>query len=116
MILYAAADLLWASKIKGTAEALGLAARPVRTPEMLTARLSDSQPRALLIDLDKDDAIALLTQARQASATLRIVAFGPHVAKDLLQAARDAGANEVMTRGALEHHMEDVLVALAQGA
>lgn len=113
MILYAAADLLWASKIKATADALGLPARPVRTPEMLAARLADTQPTALLIDLDKDDALALLVQARQAAPSLRIVAFGPHVAKDLLQSARDAGANDVMTRGALEHHMEDVLMKLA---
>jgi hypothetical protein len=35
------------------------------------------------------------------------------VAKDLLQAARDAGADDVLTRGALEHNMEEVLVKLA---
>ncbi len=114
MILYAAADLIWASKIKATADALGLAARPVRTPEMLTARLADTQPTALIVDMDKgDEGLALIRKARAALPTLRIVAFGPHVAKELLQAARDAGASDVMTRGALEHNMEDVLIALA---
>jgi CheY-like chemotaxis protein len=114
MILYAAADLIWASKIKATADALGLAARPVRTPEMLAARLADTAPTALLVDMDKgEEALALIRQARAALPWLAIVAFGPHVAKELLQSAREAGASDVLTRGALEHNMEDVLVKLA---
>jgi hypothetical protein len=112
-ILYAAADLLWASKIKATADALGIASRPVRTLEMLTARIADTTAAAFLVDLDKgDDALALIRAARAANPSLRIVSFGPHVAKDLLQASRDAGANDAMTRGSLEHHMEDVLMKL----
>jgi DNA-binding NarL/FixJ family response regulator len=113
MILYAAADLLWASKIKATADALGIPARPVRTSEMLDARLADTHPTALLIDLDKDDALALLRHARAAAPTLRILAFGPHVSKALLQSARDAGATDVLTRGALEHNLEDTLLSLS---
>ncbi|MFO0831409.1 MAG: hypothetical protein U0637_06140 [Phycisphaerales bacterium] len=113
MILYAAADLLWASKIKGSADALGIPARPVRTQEMLAARLADTTPTSFLVDLDKEDAIALITSARAGAQMLRIVAFGPHVAKDLFQAARDAGAHDVLTRGALEHNMADVLIRLS---
>lgn len=116
MILYAAADLIWASKIKASADALGLSARPVRTPEMLAARLADTPggPSALLVDMDKgDDALVLIRQARAALPGLAIVAFGPHVAKELLQSAREAGATDVLTRGALEHNLEDVLMKLA---
>jgi len=123
LILYAAADLIWATKIKATAEALGLSARPVRTLEMLHARLEDCpQAKALMVDLDKgEEGLALIVALRQFEASpsrqqfnrLRIVAWGPHVAKDLLQAARDAGADEVMTRGSLEHNMEEVLMRLA---
>lgn len=113
-ILYAAADLLWASKIKATADALGIPSRPVRTLEMLAARLADTTPAAFLVDLDKgEDALALIRAARSASAGLRIISFGPHVAKDLLQASRNAGATDAMTRGSLEHHMDDVLLSLA---
>jgi hypothetical protein len=124
VILYAAADLLWASKIKSTAEAMGLAARPVRTLEMLHARLADCpEAKSLMVDLDKgEDALALIAALRQFERTsqaagqarrLRVLAWGPHVAKDLLQAARDAGADDVLTRGALEHNMEEVLLKLA---
>jgi glycerophosphoryl diester phosphodiesterase len=111
-VLYAAADLLWASKIKATADAIGVACRPVRTLQMLADRLADAKPKAILIDLDKgEEGLELIRAAR--SAGLRVVAWGPHVAKDLLQAARDQGAHDVMTRGSLDAHMEEVLTKLA---
>lgn len=117
-ILYLAADLLWASKIKGTADALGVPARPVRTMEMLEARLADCDVKALLLDLDKpEEALQMIARLRGASATdqdksIRLVAWGPHVAKDLLQQARTAGADEVLTRGAMDHNMQEILLAL----
>jgi hypothetical protein len=115
MILYAAADLVWASKIKATADALGVAARPVRTSDMLAARLADTQPVALLVDLDKgEEGLALIAQLRADInyGKIRVLAWGPHVAKDLLQAARDRGADEVLTRGAFDHSLEEILLRL----
>lgn len=118
MILYLAADLLWASKIKGTADALGVPARPVRTMDMLEARLADCEVKALLLDLDRpEEALAMIGRLRGAGASemersVRLVAWGPHVAKDLLQQARTAGADEVLTRGAMDHNMQEILLAL----
>ncbi|HYF13451.1 MAG TPA: hypothetical protein VD971_00105 [Phycisphaerales bacterium] len=113
MILYAAADLLWASKIRGVADGLGIPARPVRTIEMLEARLADSPVKAVVVDLDKgEEGLALVRRAKRA-AGVRVLAWGPHVDKAMLQAARDAGADDVLTRGAFEHSMEDVLLSLA---
>jgi len=115
MILYFAADLLWASKIKATADALEIPCRPVRNLDMLEARLADSQVKAVLTDLDAPEtALALIARLRGPTATdtdrrIRILAFGPHVAKETLQAARDAGANDVMPRGAFDHSMEEIL-------
>lgn len=145
MILYLAADLLWASKIKATADALGLACRPVRNMEMLEARLADSPVRALIVDLDVAEmALAMIGRVKgighrasgvredssadtsvpadahrpmpEASAPIRVLAFGPHIEKNTLQAARDAGADDVLTRGAFDHHMDSVLMKLAAGA
>lgn len=129
LILYFAADLLWASKIKATADALSISCRPVRSVEMLEARLADclTDPspdkvvRALLVDLDKrEEAFALVRRLRDGRATseqrkIHVLAWGPHVEKDLLQAARDVGASQVLTRGAFEHGMEARLRSLAKG-
>ena len=119
MILYLAADLIWASKIKGTADALGLPCRPVRTVEMLEARLADSEVSAVLLDLDAPEAaLEMLARLRGTGATeaerrIRVLAWGPHVAKELLQKARDAGASDVLTRGAFDGSMEEILLGLA---
>ncbi len=160
MILYLAADLLWASKIKGTADALSIPCRPVRTLEMLEARLGeaagasgngesnerragagigergtagadapgagsagasaagDSSLRAILLDLDKaEEALAMIARVRSEERWrgVRVVCFGPHVAKELFQRARDAGADEVMPRGSLDARLDEVLLRLEAG-
>lgn len=119
MILYAAADLIWATKIKGMADGLGIACRPARDLPMLEARLSDCQVSAFLVDLDKgEEALGLIRRAKLGMTSpgarrVRVIAWGPHVQKDLLQAARDAGADDVMTRGAFDHALADLLLKLA---
>lgn len=130
MIAYAAADLIWATRIKATAEAVGLSARPVRSVEMLLERFADSDVRALVVDLSAADlALELIRKVREleagerpgspsesapgrARASVRVLAFGPHVAKELFQAARDAGADEVMPNGAFDRSMPEILLAL----
>lgn len=115
MIAYFAADLLWATRIKGCAEDMGIPARPVRSPEMLGARLADSDVRALVVDLDSPEtALALIRHLREYEAQgggrrVRIVAFGPHVGVEALNAASAAGADKVLARGAFSAHMPALL-------
>ncbi|MBX3381606.1 MAG: hypothetical protein KF805_16035 [Phycisphaeraceae bacterium] len=121
MILYLAADLIWASKIKATADSLGLACRPVRNMEMLEARLADSDVKALIVDLDVAEmAMEMVGRVKgqrskgaEGQRDVRVLAFGPHVARDALAAAQAAGADEVMTRGGFDHNMDQVLLRLA---
>ncbi len=126
MILYLAADLLWATKIKGATEALGIPARPVRSLDMLEARLAERTPAApidaILLDLEKpDEAFAMVERLRGARATdadrrVRIVAFGPHVLTELFERARKAGADRVLARGALDRNLAEVLAGLTERA
>jgi len=126
MILYLAADLLWATKIKGSAEAVGVKARPVRSLEMLEARLNERTPdepvRGVLLDLEKpDEAFEMIGRLRgpaasEADRRVRILAFGPHVLKELFQRARDAGADEVLARGALDRNLPEVLLGMSARA
>lgn len=127
MVLYVASDLLWSTRIKSAADALGIPSRPARTLEALRARLSDSPVRALIVDLEADGAIDLIRAARAPEGVaktppdspssqppappprLRILAFGPHVATGLFQQARDAGADEVLARGAFDRRLHEVL-------
>lgn len=133
MVLYCAADLLWATRIKSTADALGVPCRPARTVEMLEARLIDSPVRALLVDLEAgENALALIRRLRRARTsepasltttqsggasveTVRIVAWAPHVNVAGLQEAKALGADAVMARGAFSRSLPGLLAALNAG-
>ena len=119
MILFHSSDLIWATKIKGTAEAAGLAARPVRTLEMLEARLADSDVSAVVVDLEAPEvALALIRRLRPADRearehAIRVLAFGPHVATDQFELARRAGADHGVARGTFNARMSSILSDLA---
>lgn len=125
MVLYCAADLLWATRIKATADSLGIPCRPARSVEMLKARLADSDVRALILDLDAaESSLSLLAALRGAAGSpgldpdrrVRVLAFGPHVAVELFEQARAAGADDVLARGAFDRRLPEVLAALNGGA
>jgi len=118
MILYVAADLLWSSRIKTTGDKLGTPCRPVRSLEMLEARLNDEPVVGVLLDLDTPElAFAVLDRLRGPDATerdlaIRTIAWGPHVAVDLLADARQRGCDRVMTRGQFANELPEILLQL----
>ena len=113
MIVFLAADLLWATRIKAAAEDLRIPARPVRTLEMLEARLADFGPRGLVADLSvPDTALTLIGRAHREG--LRVASFAPHVERDLMHAAKEAGSDRVLTRGQFDHTIAEVLRWLAE--
>ena len=115
MILYLCADLLWATRVKSAAADLGISARPVRSVEMLEARLADSDVRGLIVDLEAG-AVGIELIGRMAEeGAIPVVAFGPHVATAALDAARQAGATRVLTRGAFANGLGEVLRGLEAG-
>ena len=125
MIVYACRDLIFATKIRATAAALGLASRPVRDAAALHQRLTcvdDGKGHAavtgVLIDMDLGDAaLALIRQARTptpgGAGVPGVVAFGAHVATDLLGAARDAGADFVLPRSQFTANLPAILERMA---
>jgi hypothetical protein len=117
MVLFCAADLIWGSRIKATAQAAGVEARPVRDLGMLEARLADSPVRGLVVDLEAPAALQLIGRVRGEGgrADVRVVAFGPHVDVERLAAARAAGAERVMVRGAFDRGLAEILVELDRG-
>ncbi len=113
MLLYLASDLMWATRIKALADDLKIPARPVRSIEMLDARLADSPVQAFIVDLESEVAIQLISHLRAVRPDIQITCFAPHVKKDTMQAARDAGAQQVMPRGAFDANMATILRDLA---
>ncbi|MFW6045661.1 MAG: hypothetical protein ACOC8O_02255, partial [Natronomonas sp.] len=57
--------------------------------------------RAVMIDLELGEAgLGLIRQAKQHAGAPAVIAFGSHVAKEVLDAARNAGADQVLPRSA----------------
>ena len=117
MILYAAADLLWSTRIKSTADAMSAPCRPVRSLEMLEARLVDSPVKTVLLDLDAHElAFVILRRIHKWNhdhhdRAIKTIAWGPHVEVDLLTEARQLGCDRVLTRGQFANELTQILAA-----
>ena len=100
-ILLLSSDLMVASRLAGLAAACGAVLEHRRE-----ADANDGPCVLVLVDLQglPGDAAAVVGRLRSAwpaGACPRLVAFGPHVAREALAAARAAGADDVVSRGEL---------------
>jgi DNA-binding NarL/FixJ family response regulator len=94
-------DLLFTSRITGTAHALGLEVKAARSAEAVIALARQRRPSAILIDLG-NPGLVLADLLRQLAAAWtpppRVVAYGSHVDAATLRAAREAGCEPVLPR------------------
>lgn len=103
-------DLMFTSKVTGTAAALGLRVEVVGAIDSLQSRAEATRPRAVFIDLgcvDFDPREVIIRLA--SSPRPQVIAFGSHVDVDRLEAARLAGCNEVMPRSRFSENLPDLL-------
>ncbi|MBI1336762.1 MAG: hypothetical protein GC164_07360 [Phycisphaera sp.] len=121
MIVYCTTDLIFATKIRGTAEALGIVSRPARDVGMLRNRLdrvedgkANGQVRGVLVDMEQGDAaLEMIRLCKAHTGTLPVIAFGSHVAVDLLNQAHEAGADEVLPRSRFSATLPAILEQLS---
>ena len=95
-------DLMMRSRIESGLGIAGYRLRVVGGPTRLAEALADETPACLLIDLEAgDDAIALIERLRTDAATraIPLAAFAGHTNVELLDDARQAGADPVVARG-----------------
>jgi len=92
-------DLLFISRIAGTARALGLDLKSARGTAEFLALAGVQAPACALIDLHNPglDIGALVRQIKDAGDTY-IVGYGSHVDAATLKAAREAGCDLVLPR------------------
>ncbi|SRR5260370_42164109 len=104
-------DLLFTSRITGTARGLGLTIKPFRSQADLVALASKQPPSCVLIDLANPGlAIAdLVRNLRPAGKTPYLVAFGSHVDAATLNAARQAGCDRVLPRSKFVEELPSAL-------
>ena len=110
--LFVCDDLIFVSRVTTTARAKGLTVTPVRSAEQAVRAARESPPACVIVDLHTAgaDLPGLLAGLRGACPAMpRVVAYGSHVNKDLLQAARDAGCDVVLPRSKFVKELEGEL-------
>jgi FixJ family two-component response regulator len=93
-------DLIFTSRITGTARSLGLEVRQVRTLDNIVETAKQVGTRCLILDLAFPglDLPDLMRQLSELDAPPRVVAYGSHVDAASLNAARGAGCRPTLPR------------------
>jgi CheY-like chemotaxis protein len=110
-------DLMFTSRITGTARSLGLTIKPASSVEVLESLASQETPRCIMLDLANPGlAVGDLIQHLRETCTPmpRIVAYGSHVDAAGLKAARDAGCDVVLPRSAFVEQLPHKLAEWMQ--
>jgi CheY-like chemotaxis protein len=94
-------DLIFVSRITGTARDLGLVVESARTVERLLEACERQRPACVMVDLAYPgmtigDLMAKLGE--KCTPLPRVVAYGSHVDTETLKAARAAGCDPVLPR------------------
>ena len=91
-------DLMFTSRITGTARSLGLTIKTARSVDVLEKMMEQQGPVCVLLDLGHAglDVAGLVPRLKQKAA--RVVAYGSHVDAAGLRAAREAGCEPVLPR------------------
>lgn len=113
-VLALVTDLIFGSKIKGTARAAGAAVELVRRPAELLEAAARLQPRLVIIDLEApgmDAAVIAELKGATETRSIPVVAYGSHVRADVLSAARTAGADRVLARSGLVQQLPALMGA-----
>jgi len=106
-------DLFFASKIRGTAEQLGVPASFPRAIDVLMEAALRDQPALIICDLHatRIDPIELAKQlkADQRLRQIPLLGFFSHVQTELERQAKQAGFDRVIARSVFTKHLPEIL-------
>jgi len=94
-------DLIFTSRITGTARDLGLEMKQARSMEVMKAQCSRQTPSCVVVDLANPGLIIgeLMDWLKENCTPVpRVVAYGSHVDTETLRKAREAGYDPVLPR------------------
>jgi CheY-like chemotaxis protein len=99
-VLLVSGDLFLGSRIRAAAEAQNRSLDVAGSGRVALERLDSASYRLVLVDLETPGLqVGELLAARGDDNRPRMIAYGPHVHEQRLEAARQAGCDQVLTRG-----------------
>jgi PleD family two-component response regulator len=113
MILAVLDDLMFTSKIRTTANQLGVAVAFARSADSALTEMRKSPPALVILDLNNPRtqplAIVGAMKADAALASIPTLGYASHVQTDAIEAARAAGVQEVLARSAFTQQLAAIL-------
>jgi CheY-like chemotaxis protein len=105
-------DLVFSSRAAATARAAGRTLRIAATADALLQQVAEPV-RLVIVDLTAPgcDVAQIVQQLRQQQPPPRVVAYAPHVMSGALERAREAGCDQVLTRGQFDKRLDQLLQA-----
>jgi CheY-like chemotaxis protein len=111
-VLAAVADMFFASKIRATAESLGLKITFVRNEQALMDALENHKPELVVVDLESTN-IDPFTIAKRIKGEepqeVSLLGFCSHVMTELQEQARGAGYDRILPRSAFTNKLPEIL-------
>lgn len=113
--LFLTADLVFSSRASSAGRAAGVTVQCTASLEQFTSSAQNAAVRLILVDLTTPgcDIKAIAQSLAGLPHASRVVAYAPHVMNGVLQAARDAGCAQVLTRGQFHSQLETIIAGLA---
>ena len=115
MVLVAVDDLLFSSKIRTVAKQAGVEIAFARTPPEILEQSRSRKPAMVIFDLGSAKADPINTVAAMKAdhelSSIRTVGFVSHVDAGTIAAARTAGVDDVMARGAFAAQLAEILLS-----
>ena len=113
MILAVLDDLMFSSKIKTAANGLGVDLRFSRSVAGALETMRKNETTMVIFDLNNEriGPLAIVAAMKQdpALASIPTVGYASHVQTDVIEAARQAGVDEVMARSAFTAKLAEIL-------
>lgn len=113
-VVVLSSDLATGSQIHAAAKQAGAPCATARGPKSLAEKAAGS--KLVLIDLTTPqlDLPEIVASLKAMESPPAVVAFGPHVHTQQLQAAKDAGCDAVLTRGQMHSQAVELIERLAK--
>ena len=110
-------DMIFATRITGTAEKVGAKCRIIKDLGALQDALESSKPGIVLVDMHCDDISPeeAIRTVKSRCPNARVVAFFSHVQTELLEQARAAGADDAWPRSAFVQRLPQLLEDVQDG-
>jgi hypothetical protein len=105
MIVAFVPDLMDRSKVSTASPGIDF----VRAPGELAGRAAAVGATLALVDLSRDGALEAVRALAGAGSGVRVIGFGSHIDRARLEAARQAGCDEVLARSAFFSRLVEIV-------